>query len=148
MAFVGLTDAFNASVCLMYHMYAGEMREWMFLAHARKAEDVRAKEGVVMTDRLGGYRVDRSYWYRACPVFTRARSSPSCFTYRHGKEKSPTRGRSPRLASLFDGEAHLPRAPAGLAALGFDDPPCAVVETQSTPFSPWSAKEYGLWQPK
>ncbi len=63
MAFVGLTDAYNASVCLLYHMYEGEMKEWMFATHARKAEDTLAKEGAVMADRLGGLRVDRDYWF-------------------------------------------------------------------------------------
>ena len=63
MAFIGLTDAYNASVCLLYHMYEGEMKEWMFATHARKAEDTLAKEGAVMADRLGGLRVDRDYWF-------------------------------------------------------------------------------------
>jgi hypothetical protein len=64
MAFVGLTDAYNASVCLLYHMFEGEMKEWMFSTHARKAEDMAQTEGLEMTDRNGGMRVDRTYWFR------------------------------------------------------------------------------------
>ena len=62
MAFIGLTDAYNASVCLMYHMFEGEMKEWMFAAHARKAEDVAREEGLEMPERGGGKRVERDYW--------------------------------------------------------------------------------------
>lgn len=35
MTFAGLTEAFNASVCLYFHMFQGEMKEWMFNTHAR-----------------------------------------------------------------------------------------------------------------
>ncbi len=68
MAFVGLTDAYNASVCLLYHMFEGEMKEWMFATHARKAEDIAAKEGLEMKERNGGFRVSRDYWFAASCV--------------------------------------------------------------------------------
>ncbi len=63
MAFIGLTDAYNASVCLLYHMFDGEMKEWMFAMHARKAEDTLQREGAEMKDRNGGFRVHRDYWF-------------------------------------------------------------------------------------
>ena len=39
------------------------MKEWMFSTHARKAEELVQTEGLEMTDRNGGQRVDRHYWY-------------------------------------------------------------------------------------
>jgi hypothetical protein len=38
MSFAGLTDAVNASVCLFFHMYEGDMKEWMFATHARNVD--------------------------------------------------------------------------------------------------------------
>lgn len=54
LAFVGLTDAYNMSVCLLYHMYQGQPQEWMFAAHARPGEVI----GQWFTKTL-----PTSYWY-------------------------------------------------------------------------------------
>lgn len=83
MAFVGLTDAFNASVCLLFHMYEGDMREWMFGTHARwavisgclaichqikacvhRSVEAQLQAGLVVFDgkRGAGHRVEKSYW--------------------------------------------------------------------------------------
>jgi hypothetical protein len=53
MDFVGLTDAFNASVCLFHHQYGGTPQEWMF----QSVGGVRS--GVHLFDNHGTEKVER-----------------------------------------------------------------------------------------
>lgn len=50
-AFVGLADAPNASVCLLYHMYGGEPLPFMFHPHVEQEPLPSARA-----------RLDASYW--------------------------------------------------------------------------------------
>eukprot|EP00041_Stephanoeca_diplocostata_P006198 m.78189 g.78189 ORF g.78189 m.78189 type:complete len:507 (+) comp16222_c0_seq3:242-1762(+) len=65
MAFVGLTDAFNASVCLFHHQFGGKPEEYMFTTHSRSGADLlkgkkRLQCGV-------GDRLPREYWQQMSP---------------------------------------------------------------------------------
>jgi hypothetical protein len=74
MAFAGLTDAFNASVCLFFHMFEGEMMEWMFSTHARNVDTSTfalkdaalihgSPEDMAFNGLRGpGHRVSKAHW--------------------------------------------------------------------------------------
>lgn len=74
MEFVGLTDAFNASVCLWHHQFGGVPQEWMFQSVGKvrsskflfeQTENAKAKGGVHLDpDPLpgGGNRVLPAYF--------------------------------------------------------------------------------------
>lgn len=70
--FVGLTDAFNASVCLWHHQFGGTPQEWMFQSvgkvrsgafmfeQAQKAKEQKSKEFEPLPG--GGDRAHPSAW--------------------------------------------------------------------------------------
>lgn len=44
MKFVGLTDAFNASVCLFHHTFGGTPEKYMFTTHTRNGKHLAKKK--------------------------------------------------------------------------------------------------------
>ena len=59
MKFVGLTDAFNASVCLFHHTFGGTPEEYMFTTHTRNGKHLAKRKEL----QCGlGLRVDSSSW--------------------------------------------------------------------------------------
>jgi len=59
MAFVGLTDAFNASVCLFHHMFGGVPEEYMFTTHSRSGAKLLKRKQL----QCGvGTRLPRDAW--------------------------------------------------------------------------------------
>lgn len=63
MPFVGLTDAFNASVCLFHHMHGGVPEEYMFTTHSRSGEGLLKKKNKLLQCKVG-YRLPRDTWKR------------------------------------------------------------------------------------
>ena len=59
MAYVGLTDAFNASVCLFHHTFGGTPEEYMFTTHTRNGKHLQKRKKL----QCGlGERVPSSMW--------------------------------------------------------------------------------------
>ena len=61
LAFVGLTDAFNASVCLFHHMHGGVPEEYMFTTHSRSGADLLKKGKPLIS---GEPRLPKDYWMK------------------------------------------------------------------------------------
>eukprot|EP00040_Diaphanoeca_grandis_P008215 m.44371 g.44371 ORF g.44371 m.44371 type:complete len:476 (+) comp19664_c0_seq3:2115-3542(+) len=61
MPFVGLTDAFNASVCLWHHQFGGLPEPYMFTTHSRSAEEWLKKPNKLLQCGLGD-RLPREHW--------------------------------------------------------------------------------------
>ena len=59
LAYVGLTDAFNASVCLFHHTFGGTPEEYMFTTHTRNGKHLQKRKKL----QCGiGERVPSSMW--------------------------------------------------------------------------------------
>lgn len=66
MDFVGLTDAFNESVCLFHHQFGGEPKEWMFqsLGGVRSGLTLFKNHGSAKVEKFpgNGARVHPETW--------------------------------------------------------------------------------------